>query len=361
MRSSHRVVRRREAFTLIELLIVITIITLLVGLSIPAIVRARETGNKTACINNLRQFAVGFQNYATQYTYFPTAGDHDWAAPMYNLTSGNAFPVAGYQQDAGWGFQILPFIDAENTWLGTTNTGTSPSTAVAAATAALKTPSKFFFCPTRRQPRTSTVSSANFPVQSVYSSLASTSVTVFLSDYAACNGNWNPATGTDGTGKIITNTGFNNGICLSQNPGNATTTTMGTTTPNNSKATVAPSDVVDGLATTLMLGEKAVCWKDYGTVPFEDDVGFFSGFGQKNFNTIRFASSGLLPVNDFQVSTANSGATGGAFGAAHTSTWNAAMADASVRQLSYSINSTVYNAIATISGRENISDADILP
>jgi hypothetical protein len=53
------------------------------------------------------------------------------------------------------------------------------------------------------------------------------------------------------------------------------------------------------------------------------------------------------------------GTTGGAFGSAHATAWNALFADGAVRPLPYNMDSTVYQAIGTIRGRELISDTDI--
>lgn len=53
----------RFAFTLIELLIVISLIALLAALLLPLLGRAQESGRATACLSNLHQIGLGLQLY----------------------------------------------------------------------------------------------------------------------------------------------------------------------------------------------------------------------------------------------------------------------------------------------------------
>ncbi len=75
--------RRTTAFTLIELLIVIAIVAMLIGLLLPALGKARESGRQAVCLSNMRQLMIGFHAYANDYKVIPGAywqgpQDLDW-------------------------------------------------------------------------------------------------------------------------------------------------------------------------------------------------------------------------------------------------------------------------------------------
>ena len=77
----------RSGFTIIELLVVVSIIALLVGMLLPAIGKARDTARVSVSKSNLRQLGIAHQTYAAE-----------WAGRQITYTRDN---LGQYEGDVG--------------------------------------------------------------------------------------------------------------------------------------------------------------------------------------------------------------------------------------------------------------------
>ena len=134
--------RSAARFTLVELLVVITIIGILIGLLLPAVQAAREAARKTQCQNNVKQLALAMLSFESANKRFPSGG---WGW----LWVGD--PDRGMNQQnqpGGWGYQTLPYLDQTN--LFQLGAGQPQAAKYAAAAQVIQTPLAFHNCPSRR-------------------------------------------------------------------------------------------------------------------------------------------------------------------------------------------------------------------
>ena len=84
----------KSGFTLVEIMIVVAIIGLLAAIAIPNFVKARTTSQANACINNLRQYDGGVQQYALENKLASTATyQMTDLKPYIKLDSGGNLPA----------------------------------------------------------------------------------------------------------------------------------------------------------------------------------------------------------------------------------------------------------------------------
>src|SRR5512136_760636 len=90
---------KRTGFTLVELLVVITIIGILIALLLPAVQAAREAARRMQCVNNLKQIGLACMNYESTHACLPPG------------TKGSLWGT--------WMVFVLPFVEQQalyNAW-----------------------------------------------------------------------------------------------------------------------------------------------------------------------------------------------------------------------------------------------------
>ncbi|MGC8553514.1 MAG: DUF1559 domain-containing protein [Phycisphaerae bacterium] len=102
-----RDVRRRlgvgvRAFTLVELLVVISIIVILIALLLPSLAQARLMSRRVVCASNMRQVGLAIREYSQTYASYPLSDFEDWPFGSFAPWTGSItlpYPV--------WGFGLL--------------------------------------------------------------------------------------------------------------------------------------------------------------------------------------------------------------------------------------------------------------
>jgi prepilin-type N-terminal cleavage/methylation domain-containing protein len=139
---SHATPRRgpRAAFTLVELLVVITIIGILIALLLPAVQSAREAARHVQCQNNLKQLALAVDQHVAATGRYPSNG---WG----HIYIGDPDRGTGDKQPGGWVYNVLPYLEQQS--LREMGQGLAPAAKSQAMLRAVQSPLSILVCPTR--------------------------------------------------------------------------------------------------------------------------------------------------------------------------------------------------------------------
>jgi prepilin-type N-terminal cleavage/methylation domain-containing protein len=214
--------RLRRGFTLVELLIVIAIIGVLVALLLPAVQAAREASRRTQCANNLKQLGLAVANFEDTYKFVP---------------------YTRLDTRETWAVLLLPYLEQPGQFALWDMSKTYYNQVDAARLPTLKV----LVCPTRRKPPAQSI---NLPgrAEDILQGTTNPHVPGGVADYGANSGTQDGGTdyydGGTFSGVLYTiSTAANGPFWYKGKP-------------------MRYSQITDGLANTIFLGEKHVAVKE---------------------------------------------------------------------------------------------------
>lgn len=329
---------RPTGMTLVELLVVVTIIAALVALIFPGVQAVRESGRRVRCSNNVKQLASACLQHAHTHGFYPSGG---WGC----YWGGDPDCGFGPQQPGGWIYSTLAYTDQHPLWsLGAGQTVAQKKTA---AKKVFETPLPLLNCPSRRPPQ------AYFCTGSFTVHNCDPIPLAAKTDYgASLGGSASGASGLDyyegpnatydTRGPIPTPT---------SNPWASMTYPYDTPQQTWQKARsgvmyllsrITPDAVIDGAGNTYLLGEKYLPADHYTTSwPTRDNRGMYQGEDLDNscWSVDSVNNQALQPRQDTAGFNSHY-----IFGSAHAGSFAMAFCDGSVRWISYDIELGTHNA-----------------
>jgi len=347
----------------VELLVVMAIIGTLVALLMPAVQSARESSRRAGCSNNLKQLATAAEAHKTSMGHFPTGGwNRNWI--------GHPDRGADWRQPGGWCYTILPYLGELNLY--------SLSSGSAGREQMVSTNQPMYVCPSRRATGLVTINGTRPTGDSIVIGATVTQWT--HTDYAGNRGSfatgtsspppssYSPAVG-DVSNRITTfgAYGYPGTFPTSSYPTDLTITATSMLVVSGSLNTpqavmitgstvatggvifagsaVQPAAIRDGFSSTYLFGEKYVPRNEYLTGAAAGDQQ--CAYVGDSSDTLRGGQR--PPASD---STAWAAELEGVFGGPHPASYNAAMCDGSVRQVSFDIDAAVHFLMAAKADRQ---------
>ena len=342
--------KRNRGFTLVELLVVITIIGILIALLLPAVQAAREAARRAQCSNNIKQICLALHNYHAQHNVFPPAAIvktpeayQGWGTPGGEVDVWGA-AMGDHGSDGhgtSWMLQILPFLEQSaihDRWDFTGNTTVVGNAALA------QTEIATFYCPSRRRGKADP--RIMFPARYDGSgNLTSPGWTTGGTDYGGCKAGAFAAN--------ITLTPFHH---LMNNRADFDASIypfwhrkFGVFTQAN--VSVSIDEIRDGTSNTMLVGEMQRLTGD----PESRSDGRLGG---SNISCDGWAVGGIANLFSTQIYNAGTGINGGFFqapGSEHPGGAMFGLSDGSVRFVSENVDAATFRDLGSRAGYEVLS------
>ena len=307
--------KKRTAFTLVELLVVIAIIAMLVTLLLPAVQAAREAARRSQCQNNLKNLGLGCLNLESSLGHLPPGGwGWQWVGDS-DLPSNN-------DQPGGWIFGILPYMEEQGFYSAASDgvADTMSKKQLDGARLCVESPISIINCPTRRESRAYPTSWFN---NNYVARNASGAAMAGRSDYGGNGGDAGLAHGS-GPASIEA------GIAL-----DASTAFTGTIFE---RSEVPLGRVIDGTSKTYLAGEKYIDSAHYttGGDPADNET-WCTGWNNDNYRVSGMNRQIYQPLRDRPGLT-----RADYYGSAHENGFNVVFADGHVAMLDFGIEGEVH-------------------